>query len=182
MIRQLAFTLIEMVAVLVLVGILAAVAIPRLPVNSDFDGSLQARNLAGLLRLAQLRAMNDPLALQSGTEMGRCGVVAVTTDGVSLSSDCNSASLLSTNQLRDPGQSIWVGAQELPITVNITLPFTLQFGDVASEPDYLSEASRLGRPFVNAGAGYQPLANTLQITLAGKTVLIEPEGYIHVAP
>ncbi|MCT7656530.1 type II secretion system GspH family protein [Oceanimonas sp. NS1] len=54
-----------MVAVLVLVGILAAVAIPRLPVNSDFDGSLQARNLAGLLRLAQLRAMNDPLACKA---------------------------------------------------------------------------------------------------------------------
>ncbi|MDP5291771.1 type II secretion system protein [Oceanimonas sp. CHS3-5] len=177
--KQGAFTLIEMVAVLVLVGILAAVAIPRLPVGGDFEGSLQARNLAGLLRLAQLRAMNDPQALQSTAPLERCGVIAVTTNGVSISSNCQSSSLLEDMTSLDP--NLWLGV-ELPVSASITLPFVLQFGEVASDTNYLSESSRLGRPFVNTGTGYQSLVTRLQITLAGKTVLIEPEGYIHVAP
>ncbi|AEY01690.1 msha pilin protein mshc [Oceanimonas sp. GK1] len=173
------FTLIELVAVLVLVGILAAVAIPRLPVGSDFEGSLQARNLAGLLRLAQLRAMNDPDALKNIATLNRCGVLAVTVGGISLSANCQDAVLLNKANLEAPGNELWLGAN-LPVTANQPLPFTLQFGEV-SDPDYLSESSRLGRPFVNSGSGYQPLPNTLQITLAGQTVLIEPEGYIHAA-
>ncbi|WMC12296.1 type II secretion system protein [Oceanimonas pelagia] len=177
--RHNGFTLIELVAVLVLVGILAAVAIPRLPVGSDFDGSLQARNLAGLLRLAQLRAMNDPQALQGGTGTDRCGVIAVTPEGVTISSDCRSTSLLA--DMNSPDPNLWLGVNQ-PVSSNQTLPFTLQFGEAAGDPDYLSESSRLGRPFVNSGAGEQPLDNTLQITLGGQTVLIEPEGYIHVAP
>lgn len=171
------FTLIELVAVLVLVGILAAVAIPRLPVGSDFEGSLQARNLAGLLRLAQLRAMNDPQALQSGTNTDRCGVIAVTGEGVSISSDCQSASLLADFNDSDP--NLWLGA-ELPVASNKNLPFTLQFGkkpEKEEDKKYLSEASRLGRPFVDGSQ----LESTLEITLGGQTVRIEPEGYIHVA-
>lgn len=177
MIRQRAFTLIELVAVLVLAGILAAVAIPRLPVGSDFNGSLQARNLAGLLRLAQLRAMNDPQALQSGTNTDQCGVIAVTPEGVSLSSDCQSASLLADLNSLNP--NLWLGVKQ-PVSSNQNLPFTLQFGkkpEKEEDKKYLSEASRLGQPFVNGTR----LIDTLTISLGGQTVLIEPEGYIHVA-
>ncbi|PSJ47248.1 MSHA biogenesis protein MshC [Zobellella taiwanensis] len=176
---QRGFTLLELVLVLVIIGILAAVAIPRLPVSGNFNDSLQARNLAGLLRLAQLRAMNDPDALKNMAPLNRCGVLAVTAGGISLSANCQDAVLLNEANLEAPSNELWLGAS-LPVTANQSLPFTLQFGEVV-DPDYLSEASRLGRPFVNSGAGYQLLPNTLQITLAGQTVLIEPEGYIHVA-
>ncbi|MFH7563964.1 pilus assembly FimT family protein [Oceanimonas smirnovii] len=171
--KHAAFTLIEMVAVLVLVGILAAVAIPRLPVGGDFEDALQARNLAGLLRLAQLRAMNDPEALQSGTDINRCGVIAVTRTGVSISSNCSSATLL-TN-FSDTNPDIWLGA-ELSVSSNQNLPFTLQFGQFANE-NFLSDNSYLGRPHINGN----PLDSTLTITLAGTSVTIEPEGYIYVA-
>lgn len=174
MVRKLAaFTLIEMVAVLVLVGILAAVAIPRLPVGGDFEDALQARNLAGLLRLAQLRAMNDPEALQSGTDINRCGVIAVTRTGVSISSNCSSAALL-TN-FSDTNPDIWLGTKQ-PVTASQALPFTLQFGQFANE-NFLSDNSYLGRPHINGN----PLDSTLTITLAGTSVTIEPEGYIYVA-
>ncbi|WP_107852425.1 prepilin-type N-terminal cleavage/methylation domain-containing protein [Oceanimonas marisflavi] len=175
MARQNGFTLVELLAALVLVSILAAVVIPRLPVGSDFNDTLQARNLAGLLRLAQLRAMNDPQALRAGSDTDRCGVVAVTSEGVSLSAGCNNPTLL-TN-LTSPDPNLWLGAK-LSVTSNETPPFTLQFGEVAADPDYLSKDSRLGRPYVNGAR----LTNTLQITLGGHTVLIEPEGYVHVAP
>ncbi|WP_019933795.1 pilus assembly FimT family protein [Oceanimonas smirnovii] len=171
--KHAAFTLIEMVAVLVLVGILAAVAIPRLPVGGDFEDALQARNLAGLLRLAQLRAMNDPEALQSGTDINRCGVIAVTRTGVSISSNCSSATLLTGFSGTNP--DIWLGA-ELSVSSNQNLPFTLQFGLFANE-NFLSDNSYLGRPHINGN----PLDSTLTITLAGTSVTIEPEGYIYVA-
>ncbi|MDV2858629.1 prepilin-type N-terminal cleavage/methylation domain-containing protein [Oceanimonas sp. CAM02] len=169
------FTLVELVAVLVLVGILAAVAIPRLPIGSDFDDSLQARNLAGLLRLAQLRAMNDPEALQSGTDINRCGVIAVTRAGVSVSNGCSSATLLGKKELAASHQDIWLGA-ELSVSSNQNLPFTLQFGQFANE-NFLSDNSYLGRPHINGN----PLDSALIITLAGTSVTIEPEGYIYVA-
>ncbi|WP_346350557.1 type II secretion system protein [Oceanimonas sp. AH20CE76] len=171
--KHAAFTLIEMVAVLVLVGILAAVAIPRLPVGSNFNNSLQARNLAGLLRLAQLRAMNDPQALQGGTGTDRCGVIAVTREGVSVSRDCNSTTLLT--DLSDTNPDIWLGTKQ-PVTASQALPFTLQFGQFANE-NFLSDNSYLGRPHINGN----PLDSTLIITLAGTSVTIEPEGYIYVA-
>lgn len=173
--KHAAFTLIEMVAVLVLVGILAAVAIPRLPVGGDFEDALQARNLAGLLRLAQLRAMNDPEALQSGTDINRCGVIAVTREGVSVSRDCSSTTLLGKKELAASHQDIWLGA-ELSVSSNQNLPFTLQFGQFANE-NFLSDNSYLGRPHINGN----PLDSTLTITLAGTSVTIEPEGYIYVA-
>lgn len=177
--RHNGFTLIELVLVLVIIGILAAVAIPRLPVGSDFESSLQARNLAGLLRLAQLRAMNDPQALQSGAGTDRCGVIAVTRNGVSVSQGCSSAILLSKEVLAESHQEIWLGA-ELPVASNKSLPFILQFGkepEKEEDKKYLSETSRLGQPFVNGTR----LTDTLTISLGGQTVLIEPEGYIHVA-
>ena len=176
------FTLIELILVLVLVSILAAVALPRLQLGSQFEQGLQANNLVGLLRLAQLRAMNDPKALNSSSDNSRCGRVVIAQNGFSLSKDCDSAVLLKDDQLKSAEQQgLFLGKTGLTITVKpaaYTLPLVLQFGkepDNAADKNYLSEASRLGRPFINN----TQLSEPLEITIGGKTVHIETEGYIH---
>ncbi|MBR9830214.1 MAG: prepilin-type N-terminal cleavage/methylation domain-containing protein [Oceanospirillales bacterium] len=176
------FTLIELILVLVLMGILAAVALPRLQLGSQFEQRLQADNLVGLLRLAQLRAMNDPKALNSSSDNSRCGRVVIAKNGFSLSKDCDSAVLLTDGQLKSAEQQgLFLGKAGLTITVepsSYTLPLVLQFGkepESDADKNYLSEASRLGRPFIND----TQLTEPLEITIGGKAVHIETEGYIH---
>ena len=176
------FTLIELILVLVLTGILAAVALPRLQLGSQFEQRLQADNLVGLLRLAQLRSMNDPEALTNDIGFKQCGRVVIAQNSFSLSKDCNSAVLLTNEQLNTAEQQgLFLGKTGLSITVEptyFTLPLVLQFGkepDNAADKNYLSEDSRLGRPFIND----TQLAEPLEITIGGKAVHIEPEGYIH---
>lgn len=175
------FTLIELILVLVLTGILAAVALPRLQLSSQFEQRLQSDNLVGLLRLAQLRAMNDPKALNSSSNNSRCGRVVIAQNGFSLSKDCDSAVLLTDEQLNSAEQEgLFLGKTGLNITVesSYTLPLVLKFGKEpvdAEDENYLSEASRLGRPFIND----TQLTEKLEITIGGKAVHIEPEGYIH---
>ncbi|MBR9857206.1 MAG: prepilin-type N-terminal cleavage/methylation domain-containing protein [Gammaproteobacteria bacterium] len=175
------FTLIELILVLVLMSILAAVALPRLQLGSQFEQRLQADNLVGLLRLAQLRAMNDPEALANDIGIKQCGRVVIAQNGFSLSKDCDAAVLLTEEQLKSAEQQgLFLGKTGLTMTVesSYTLPLVLQFGKEpvdAEDENYLSEASRLGRPFIND----TQLAEPLEITIGGKIVHIETEGYIH---
>ncbi|MGR7921714.1 pilus assembly FimT family protein [Zobellella denitrificans] len=181
MIPSRGFTLIELVLVLVLTGILAAVALPRLSLSSSFDERLQADNLVGLLRLAQLRAMNDPAALQAHADSSRCGRLVMAATGFSLSEDCDNATLLSGTVLNNAdNQGLFLGKLDIAIGASHSLPLVLQFGRQAEAPDFLSSDSRLGRPFLHTNGG-APVALTtpLEITIGGKTVRIETEGYIH---
>lgn len=180
------FTLIELILVLVLTGILAAVALPRLQLGSQFEQRLQANNLVGLLRLAQLRAMNDPEALASDIGINQCGRVVITRNGFSLSKDCNSAELLTNEQLNTAEQQgLFLGKTGLTITVDppsYTLPLVVQFGKLAADTNYLSRDSRLGRPYLHTSTGPVRLDDVdkiMVITLGDKAVRIEPEGYIH---
>ncbi len=178
------FTLIELVLVLVLTGILAAVVLPRLPVGGHFEQRLQADNLMGLLRLAQLRAMNDPGALVNDMGIEQCGRVVITQSGFSLSDDCDSAALLTSEQLSTAEQQgLFLGKTGLTMTVepslSYTLPLVVQFGKPAADTNYLSNDSRLGRPYLHRSSGPAPLSATMMITLGDKVVYIEPEGYIH---
>ncbi|PSJ47765.1 MSHA biogenesis protein MshC [Zobellella endophytica] len=180
MLLQRGFTLIELVAVLVLAGILAAVALPRLSLSSSFDERLQADNLVGLLRLAQLRAMNDPLALQPGTDTGRCGRVVITASGFSLSSGCDTAVLLDDNALGEAErQGFFLGRRDIAVSADQALPLVLQFGRPAADPGFLSGDSRLGRPYLHRSGGPVRLAAPLTVTVGGKAVRVETEGYVH---
>ncbi|MBM7454760.1 MSHA pilin protein MshC [Oceanisphaera litoralis] len=177
MIRFRGFTLIELILVLVLSGILAAVALPRLQLGSRFEQRLQADNLVGLLRLAQLRAMNDPEAVQSGADLRRCSRVVITNTAFSLTQHCESTATPLADDVLDKGthQGLFMGSRDLNIQANRSLPLVLQFGKASTDTRFLSEDSRLGRPFIND----IPLAESLEITIGGKAVHIEPEGYIH---
>ena len=175
------FTLIELVLVLVLIGILAAVAVPRLMVGSQFEDRLQADKLVGLLRQAQLRAMNDPEALKTGSQLSRCAKVVITKDAFSLANNCDSGLLNTTIIKQEASQGHFVGAENISITTSggtvagIKPSIVLQFGQLVADAKFLSEASLLGRPFI----GGEQLKETLTITIGGKAVHIEPEGYIH---
>ena len=171
------FTLIELVLVIMLIGILSAVALPRLVGDRQFADRLQADKLVGLLRQAQLRAMNDPKAVTENPDISRCAKVVLTQQGFSLAADCK-AQLLDRDALIQQGQQgYFVGARDINIIANLTLPFILQFGQANTDENdnFLTEASVLGRPFI----GTEQLPTTLIITIGGKAVYIEPEGYIH---
>ena len=174
------FTLIELILVLVLVGILGAVALPRLQLGSQFEQRLQADNLVGLLRVAQLRAMNDPQAVQAGNDLQRCARVVITNTTFSLTENCEPTATPLADDILDKrtDQGLFVGSRDLNIQANRSLPLVVQFGKLAEKEDdidYLTEASRLGRTFIND----VQLTEPLEITIGGKTVYIETEGYIH---
>ena len=179
--KQSGFTLIELVLVLVLIGILGAVAAPRLMVSSQFEERLQADKLVGLLRQAQLRAMNDPEALKTGSQLSRCAKVVITKDAFSLANNCDSGLLNTTIIKQEASQGHFVGAENMSITTSggtvagVNPTIVLQFGQLVSGAKFLSEASLLGRPVI----GGEQLTDRLEITIGGKKVLIEPEGYIH---
>lgn len=173
--KQAGFTLIELVLVLVLIGILSAVALPRLSIGNKFYESLETEKLIGLLRQAQLRAMNDPQAVLIGSQLSRCAKVVITDKAFSLAENCDSGLLTANSIKQHASRGLYVGALSLTISANTGLPMILQFGEKSQDADYLSAASLLGRPFVNG----EPLTNKLTLTIAGKDVYIEAEGYIH---
>lgn len=172
------FTLLELVLIIVLLGILGAVVAPRLMMSSQFSDRLQADKLVGLLRQAQLRAMNDPQAVTKNSDISRCAKVSFTSSGFSIAKNCD-VDLLENEAIKNESQQgHFVGAFIDNITASpapYSLPFTLQFGQPGAEINFLSEASLLGQPYI----GSHQLESTLEITIGGKKVLIEPEGYIH---
>lgn len=158
---------------LVLIGILGAVAVPRLMVGSQFEERLQADKLVGLLRQAQLRAMNDPVSVTENDNLSRCAKVFISKEGFSIAQGCKSGLLDPEMIKQQANQGIFVGASGVSITANSELPLTVQFGKPAVDAKFLSEDSLLGRPFING------VRKGLVISIAGKAVHIEPEGYIH---
>lgn len=184
---QTGFTLIELVLVMLLIGILGAVAVPRLMIGSQFEARLQADKLVGLLRQAQLRAMNDPLAVTNNAGVSRCGKIVITNQGFSIAKDCNNGLLSATELTEQAAQGNFSGALGFTLSANVALPLTLQFGEAAvvsqtaNQDKYLSEASALGRPLTlnNSTGTFERITHPLTITIGGKKIQVEPEGYIH---
>ncbi|ART79247.1 prepilin-type N-terminal cleavage/methylation domain-containing protein [Oceanisphaera avium] len=169
------FTLLELVLVMVLMGVVGAVVAPRLMVGQQFSDNLAADKLIGLLRQAQLRAMNDPQAVTENANLARCATVIINSVGFSIAQNC--ARALLDNSVIDQAARAgnFVGLRYPAKTVYRGAALRVQFGQPSPEANYLSEASLLGRPFING----EPITNTVTITLGNKQVKIEPEGYIH---
>lgn len=171
------FTLIELLAVLVLLGILAAVTLPRLSFGPDIEQRLNADRLVGLLRLAQLRAMNDPDAFKSGQPLAQCGRLVITSLRFGIADNCD-------NALADsyPQQGPFLGInQTQTIGATEALPLIIQFGTTDSG-GLLSEDAWLGRPYIEQEGSLMRITAPLDITLGGVTVRIETEGYVHALP
>ena len=189
------FTVLELVLVILIAGILSLMALPRLQSAGALEQHLQADNLVGLLRLSQLRAMNNPDSFTPATAtsdvLSQCATVTIAATGISLAKQCTtpslpdtpsnagSAQLLSAAELNSAMQNgLYAGRADIAVAVSsgFSLPLRLQFGQPASVgANILTSESWLGRPFVNGSA----LTDTLKITVGGNTISIEPEGYIH---
>lgn len=164
----------------VLIGIVSAVVLPRLSLSGQLEQRLHADKLVGLLRMAQLRAMNDPSALQPRNDtddlIKHCAKVAITNQGFSLAKNCNQPQLLTSQQLKQgQQQGLYLGANT--VTTNQTLPVVIQFGEASASEnsELLTTNSWLGRPYMNN----QRLTTELDIIIASETVRITPEGYIY---
>ncbi|WP_157953585.1 prepilin-type N-terminal cleavage/methylation domain-containing protein [Zobellella maritima] len=171
------FTLVEVLAVVVLLGILSAVAVPRLSFGPGIEQRLDAERLVALLRLAQLRAMNDPDAFNSGQPLAQCGRLVLTTTRFGIADNCDDA-------LADsyPQQGPLLGInQSQAISATESLPFIIQFGTTASG-GLLSEEAWLGRPYIEQAGSLVRVTSPVDISLGGVTVRIEPEGYVHDLP
>ncbi|GHA12099.1 pilus assembly FimT family protein [Oceanisphaera arctica] len=171
------FTLIELLAVLVLLGILTAVALPRLSFGPDIEQRLNADRLVSLLRLTQLRAMNDPDAFTLNQPLNQCGRLVITSARFGIAENCD-------NALADsyPPQGPLLGInQPQAIGATETFPVIIQFGTTVSG-GLLSEDAWLGRPYIEQAGSLVRMTSPVDITLGGVTVRIETEGYIHALP
>ena len=156
------FTLVELVLVILLVGILAVYALPRLASRSDFTPYSYRDQLINLLRLAQLQAMESGPCHQllfSGLQFGipRRSYASISCDAT----------------LRGSGEQYAAPHLGLTQAEAATLAFSL--GNAPSRIDF----DAWGRPLVNGVA----LSATYRITFTGQSVLalcLEPEGYVHV--
>lgn len=178
--KQLGFTLVELVLVLLLIGVLASVAVPRLMTGSRFEDRLQADKLMGLLRQAQLRAMNDPQSVTVNDAPSRCSKIVITSTAFSIAQECKSGLLMDNiiKQEAEKGNFVGVNGLSISNSLKVDTGFILQFGQATTQnkhSGFLTEASLLGQPFIDN----KQLENTLIITVGGKEVYIEPEGYIH---
>ena len=94
MFKKSGFTLIELVIVIILTGILAATAIPKLIGNDGFEGQAYRDQLLQLLKTVQQQAMNcdDECRANNGAPRTgnpyACNRVVITTDRFGIPTNC----------------------------------------------------------------------------------------------
>ena len=171
--RARGFTLVELIAVLVLIGILSAVAVGRFMERSPFDAVGFNDQATGLLRYAQKMAVAQ----------NRNVFVRVTASGVAL---CYSAGCEPGNRVLAPGgantaseatrsacgDSSWA-CEAPPPQVRITPPVQFYFDPA-------------GKPFAAADVApttvstFAPLTLTVSAGASVRTITVEMEtGYVH---
>ena len=159
--KQRGFTLIELTVVIVLVGLLAISALPRFFSSADISPLDYRERLVGLLRLAQLQAM----------EQGPCHKVLFSGRQFGIprksytSTSCDAS-------LPAAGQSY--AAPHFGLTVEEASALVLSLGNAPSSIEF----DYWGRPLINGAL----IPTTYRISIATDytlAVCLEPEGYIH---
>ncbi len=151
--KQNGFTLIELIVVIVVIGILAVSAAPKLLTKNEFSSVAVRDQLISELRLAQLRAMNDRSV---------CYAVQVTSVDYGIyttltNDDCDSTyTLASSKTSYGDGASVSIGGDTTP---------QIQF-------------DTSGRP---SGGNCTP-GSLCTVNITGEdavSLCIESEGYVH---
>ena len=159
--EQKGFTLIELTVVIILVGLLVVFSLPRFFSSADIEPLDYRERLIGLLRLAQLQAM----------EQGPCHKVLFSGRQFGIPRQ-NYASTSCDVTLPGAGQSYAAPHFGLSHEEASTLELTWSNAPASIDFDYW------GRPLVNGAL----LAATYRISIASNYTLaicLEPEGYVH---
>lgn len=157
--KNLGFTLIELVVAILLISVLAVTVFPSLPTSSDYSSITERDQTISLLRTVQQRAM------QNTQTSNTCHTVILTTNQIGL-----------LNQNSDGSCGSGISTQ-----TNTNDYLYVEVENNFTTTDNLTEVSfdKFGKPAVNMGLCS---SSQCQISFSGDAVCIEAEGYIHVCP
>lgn len=154
--QQSGFTLIELILVIIILGVLAVYAAPRMFDSADFKARGFHDASLSLLRYAQKTAIAQR----------RTVCVSFTSNNASLRTASNATVTACDTNLVGPRGDTPGTVTDNPNTAYASLPAEVRFDG-------------LGQPLDNTGTAITS-ARTITVPLAGKTITIEPAtGYVH---
>lgn len=157
---QLGFTLIELIMVIVILGVLAVFAAPRILNTDDFYARGFHDETLGYLRFAQKSAIAQRRTVCVAFGAGITGSVTLTIASAAATLNCASAGTLTGPK----GES--------PVVLNARSG--VQYGTVPASFNF----DGLGQPLTSAGAAQA--TQTFQVTGASQSITVETTtGYVH---
>jgi len=157
---QLGFTLIELIMVIVILGVLAVFAAPRILNTDDFYARGFHDETLGYLRFAQKSAIAQRRTVCVAFGAGITGSVTLTIASAAATLNCASAGTLTGPK----GES--------PVVLNARSG--VQYGTLPAS----FNVDGLGQPLTSAGAAQA--TQTFQVTGASQSITVETTtGYVH---